>query len=130
MPPKKQSSPKKTATTTGSKKPQQEIRSFTVEAASVGQPGGRYESKTPSSAASKAATQIFNETGTKQKSIKVQIREMTQGSRKHNKLFAYEATREDIKKTVKINGKDVTFNKTISLKKIPLFHGDGARRTK
>ena len=112
------------------KKQPQEVRSFTIEAATVGQPGGRYESKTPSSAASKAATQLFNETGTKQKSIKVQMREMTQGSRKHNKLFAYEATREDIKKTVKINGKDVTFKKTISLKKIPLFHGDGARRTK
>lgn len=108
---------------------EEQQRSFTVEASSLGKVGGRYESKSPSGAAAKAATQIFNDTGTKQKTIKVQLREMTQGSKNHNKLKAYEATRVDDYKTVTINGREITFRKTISLKSIPLFHGDGVRRT-
>jgi hypothetical protein len=104
-------------------------RSFTVEASSTGFTGGRFENKIPMNAASKAANGIFDEEkskGRNTKTIKVQLRETTQGS--PDSLFAYEANRVDKVKKVMIKGKEITFRKNIELKSIDLFHGDGAKR--
>lgn len=101
-------------------------RSFTVEASSIDETGGRYINQEPLQAAKKAANVLFSSPkGKKQNSIKLELRETTRGS--PDKLFAYQAKREKIDKTVEINGKKVTFHNRIKLSKVPKFFGDGAR---
>jgi len=104
-------------------------RSFTVEASSIDETGGRYLNKAPLQAAHKAARVLFStDKGKKQTTIKLQLRESTRGT--GDKLFAYEAKKENINKVIKINGKDVVFKKRIKVTKGPRFHGDGARKQK
>jgi len=105
-------------------------RSFTVEASSTGDVGGRYISKGPGNAARKAASQIFRSHPTS-KSIRVQMRETTQGSDKT--LYAYKAkkvmrSKEEQQKVVERGDVNIKYSFTIELEPTPLFHGDGARR--
>jgi len=103
-------------------------RSFTVEASSVGEVGGRYINRSPRRAASKAARIILDGLPSKQKrsEIRLQLRETTRGSK--DKLFAYRARSTDIRKTINRGGKDILITQEIKMSKVPLFHGDGARR--
>lgn len=99
-------------------------RSFTVEASTIGDVGGRYINRIPRRAAMKAARVLFDKT--KQSKLRLQLRETTRGS--SDRLFAYEATQKKVNKTVKIAGKNINITQEISLAKVPLFHGDGARK--
>ena len=98
-------------------------RSFTVEATTVGTVGGRYINKTPREAAKKAARHLFDETN--KQTLRLQLRETTQGS--PHRLFAYEAKRVPIDKTVRIAGKERHFSQEVKLRKVKEFHGDGVR---
>lgn len=100
-------------------------RSFTVEASSIGEVGGRYINDEPRNAAMKAARVLFGSAGS-QKKLKLQLRETTRGSK--DKLYAYEAEKIRINKTVTIAGKEVQINQKIKLSKTPLFHGDGVNQ--
>lgn len=105
-------------------------RSFTIEASSTGDVGGRYINNTPSDAAGKAASKIFRNHPTL-KSIRVQVRETTQGSDK--KLYAYKAkkvmkSKEEQKKTIERGGAKISYTFSVQLEPTPLFHGDGARK--
>jgi hypothetical protein len=59
-------------------------RSFTIEKAEVGNPGGRFIGSSPFAVAAKAARSLFNDAKTdkekKKKEIKFTIRETTMGS--------------------------------------------------
>jgi len=105
-----------------------EERSFTVEASSVGEVGGRFINRTPRRAALKAARGILDglSKAARKSDIRVQLRETTRGSK--DKLFAYRARSVDVNKVINRGGKDIEINQEIKLAKVPLFHGDGARR--
>ena len=80
---------------------------YTIEKSESGFVGGRYNSKTPSGAAKKAATRLFRSTN--KKSLKFTIRQTTQGSDK--KLYKYEAKRIKLNKPVivTIKGKEIKY---------------------
>jgi len=108
-------------------------RSFTVEASTTEDVGGRYINRAPRDAAKKAARVLFDASadrkkGSGVKSLRLQLRETTRGS--PDSLFAYEATKHDIKKTVMIAGKQVRISQEIKRRSVPLFHGDGVRKQK
>jgi len=106
-----------------------EDRSFTVEASSVGVTGGRYINRAPRRSALKAARILFDSSEAKAgklDQLRVQMRETTMGS--PDRLFAYEATKKKVNKTVNIAGNEVNIRQEINLSKVPLFHGDGVRK--
>jgi hypothetical protein len=72
-------------------------RSFTVARTDAGKPGGRYISKTPYQAASKAARLLFQESG-KKAPIRFTLKETTRGS--DGKEFKYTATKSKLDKPV------------------------------
>lgn len=105
-------------------------RSFTVEASTIGDVGGRYINHNPGDAARKAASQIFRK-HPESKSLRVQMRETTSGSDK--KLYAYKAkkvtkSKEEQKKIIERGGAEITYRFSIEIEPTPLFHGDGVRR--
>jgi hypothetical protein len=100
-------------------------RSFTVEAIyrqgkKMRQDGGRYISEKPSSAASKAFSQVYrNMSAAKKKgrvSLELHIRETTQGSA--HKVFKYKVTRRNKETEVPIKGEMVTFKYVTKVKAV------------
>lgn len=105
-------------------------RSFTLEASTTGDVGGRYINHNPSDAAGKAASKIFR-SHPQSRSIRVQVRETTQGSDK--KLYAYKAkkimkSKEEQKKMIERGDVQISYTFSVELEPTPLFHGDGARK--
>ena len=83
-------------------------KTYTVESSSVKVTGGRYKSKTPSSAARKAATKLFKKAkGKVPAKITFCLRESTSGSDK--KEFHYVATRVKLAKPLVriVNGVEI-----------------------
>jgi hypothetical protein len=81
-------------------------KTYTVESSSINETGGRYVSKTPSSAARKAATKLFKKASNSGK-ITFCLRETTVDSKK--KEFHYVATRVKLAKPLVrvINGVEI-----------------------
>ena len=107
-------------------------RSFTIEASSTSDVGGRYINNGPGDAAGKAASKIFRNHPTL-KSIRVQMRETTQGSDK--KLYAYKAkkimkSKEEQAKMVERGDVKISYTFSVQLEPTPLFYGDGAQKKK
>ena len=81
--------------------------SFTIVEASDGEVGGRFISKTPYSAASKAASRLFKSASSK--NITFVMKKITKGSNK--KFYAYEASIKILSKPKYIFKKDESGNK-------------------
>ena len=87
-----------------------EYDSFTIYESSVGEKGGRYISKTPYSAANKAASRLFKSTSSN--SISFIIQKTTNGSNK--KFYSYSATRTKLLNSQYVFKKDENGNKIVS----------------
>ena len=98
-------------------------RTFTVEKSCIKASGGRYNSSSPSAAAKKAATKLFqkakkSKTYKSLKKITFTIRETTVGSDKTE--YNYSAVREKLKKPVErvINGVTIVNEYKINIKAV------------
>ena len=105
-------------------------RSFTVEASTIGDVGGRYINHNPGDAARKAASQIFRK-HPESKSMRVQMRETTSGSDK--KLYAYKAkkvmrSKMEQNEVIERGDAEISYRFSIDIEPAQLFHGDGVRR--
>lgn len=95
-------------------------RSFTIESVyknktKLNYSGGRYISASPSSAAKKAFTNIYNSLNTNGKmSLIITIRETTQDSNK--KLYKYKVSRVKEIKTIERDGVNITYNFSTKVK--------------
>ena len=90
-----------------------EYDSFTIYQSSIGEKGGRYISKTPYSAANKAANRLFKATSSN--TLNFIIQKTTNGSNK--KFYAYSATRTKLAKPQYVFKKDSNGNKIVSTPK-------------
>ena len=96
-------------------------RTFTVEESCINVSGGRYVSETPSGAAKKAATKLFQKAKNSKKykslrKITFTVRETTSGSNKTE--YNYSAVREKLKEPVRrvINGVTIINEYKINVK--------------
>ncbi len=80
-------------------------RFFTIDASSTKKTGGRYNSATPMSAATKAARRIFREADSHVNSIRFIIRETTRSTNSSNKRHYYTAKRTHSTRTFVKAGK-------------------------
>ncbi len=87
-----------------------EYDSFTIYESSVGEKGGRYISKTPYSAANKAANRLFKATSSN--SLTFILQKTTNGSNK--RFYSYTATRTKLSKPQFVFKRDENGNKIIS----------------
>jgi hypothetical protein len=99
------------------------MRSFTIEsinkygAGKVNYTGGRFISETPSGAAKKAFTKAYHHLNAKgPMSLKICVRETTQGSTK--KEHTYRVTKKSEKVKVERNGEIITYNFTTKTKSL------------
>lgn len=83
--------------------------SFTVVKTNVGEPGGRYISKTPNGAASKVASRLLREAN--KSSVKFVIQKTTRGS--NHRYYAYEASVTKLSSPVMVFKKDEQGNKIV-----------------
>lgn len=98
------------------------MRSFTIESIKktnggrVNYTGGRFISEMPSGAARKVFTKAFHYLKGKSASLKITIRETTQGSLK--KEYKYRVTKKAENITVERDGVEITFKFTTKIKSI------------
>ena len=83
--------------------------SFTIVKTNVGEPGGRYISKTPNGAASKVASRLLREAN--KSSVKFVIQKTTRGS--NHRYYAYEANVSKLSSPVMVFKKDEQGNKIV-----------------
>lgn len=98
-------------------------RSFTIEkiqkiqGGTLKYSGGRFISETPSGAAKKAFTKAYHSiNATGPLSLKIQIRETTQGSL--HKVYKYKVTRKSELNTIERNNEIITYNFITKIKSI------------
>lgn len=91
---------------------------YTVHESDIGFTGGRYKSKSPSSAAKKAASRMFKMTN--KKHIVFTIRQTTQGTNK--KMYKYRAENVKLDKPVILNikGVEIIYNHKIDIKPLSI----------
>jgi len=95
-------------------------RSFTVVASSFdGQQAktdSRYVSRSPYSAAHKAARILFQNHKSKGSVVRLKLRETTRGSK--GKEYEYQATHKKVNRVIKVGGKQITVKSSIKVESI------------
>ena len=94
------------------------MNTYTVHESDIDFTGGRYKSKSPSSAAKKAASRMFKMTN--KKHVVFTLRQTTQGTNK--KLYKYRAEKIKLDKPVilTIKGVEIIYNHKIDIKPLSI----------